>query len=558
MKKPNKHIHSAGKELAIFLQLLIKLAKRAYSFVKPYVRRGTIYLKKKLGAAVRLLWRQLINLNGYLKRKWPWYANLQQRFKLNRYSGALLSFLALFIVFGLIRSAFAADLTNIWGFGSSGDYQVSTGAEVSGGTGHLKPFEYASDANTAALYHLNETIGTAVADSSSNNNTAAAVSPTWNSGGKLNYSLSLNGTTAYASAPDSTSLSITGANTLEAWTKFGSGFSNTSASRQTVLNKGAYQLYYDNQTGKITYELANSTNVWTQVGGPDATGTFLGGTWNNSWDVNSLNSIDSLIKVGSYVYASTGQSSSDATVWRWDGTDWLQVGGRGVNGSWPATTPYQIAPSMTTDGTNLYVGLGNGTGNAEVWRWNGSTWAKIGGDGLNGTWNINYESVHSLAANGTTVYAGLGTNVSEGEVWQCTNCSTSPTWTQIGGDGLNSGPAGSVYESVSSMHMVGSTLVIGLGTSAGDAEVWSWNGTTWTKLGGDGTGSAGQSWDSTFEIVQSIWNIGNVIYTGLGTGTGDAEVWSCDISTTCSVTAGWTKIGGDGVNTSWNTNYERV
>ncbi len=559
-----------SRAAVILFQLSVALAKDAWKLLKRLGHRlwakilawppaERFYLRTKHHHN-----RTIGRAHNHLLERWRWYSRWHswQWHPHVHYSTVAAFILAMIFWFGSFMHALASDLSNLWNFGTPADYQTSSGAEVSGSTGHLRVNEYTNDANTTALYHLNESSGTSVADSSSNSNTGTATSPTWGSAGKLNYSLSLNGTTTTVSAPDSASLSLTGANTIEAWTKFGSSFSSSSSSRQPVISKGAYQLYYDSQTGKITYELANSSNSWTQVGGMDASGqSFIGGTFNNSWDVNSQNTVEAMIKVGSYIYTGTGQGSSDALVWRWDGTSWLQIGGRGLNNSWSATAVYQTVYSLATDGTNLYAGLGSGTGNAEVWLYNGSSWTKVGGDGLNGSWNTNYESVHSLAVSGTTVYAGLGDSAGDAEVWQCTNCTTSPAWTQVGGDGVNSSwTSGSNKEMVASLRIVGTKLLAGLGISATDGELWSTDTGTisWTKLGGSGTGSAGQSWDTTHERVAAITNVGNVIYVGLGDSTGDAEVWSCDISATCTNTAGWTQVGGDGVNTSWNTNYERV
>jgi len=127
----------------------------------------------------------------------------------------------------------------------------------------------------------------------------------------------------------------------------------------------------------------------------------------------------------------------------------------------------------------------------------------------------------------------------------------SYTWTKIGGDGVNSS-WGSGYEIVLSQAVLGTKLYVGLGLSSGEAEVWEYDptGPSWTKVGGDGVNS---SWNTDYERVESLAVLGTRLYAGLGADTGEAEVWEYDPGTTT-----WSKVGGDGVNSSWDVSYEFV
>ncbi|MEK7501250.1 MAG: hypothetical protein AAB642_03965, partial [Patescibacteria group bacterium] len=77
----------------------------------------------------------------------------------------------------------------------------------------------------------------------------------------------------------------------------------------------------------------------------------------------------------------------------------------------------------------------------------------------------------------------------------------------------------------------------------------------WSKLGGDGTGNeTGSGWaDSTYEKVLSMTSYNGKLYAGIGSSTaGEGEVWEYNGST-------WNQIGGDGVNSSWaDSTYESV
>lgn len=532
--------------------------------------------KKSIQAFLRGFWRKRIVVA-------KWQFNAASLFFLG--FGALAGFYL--TLSGVIPKIFAADTTDTWDFSVSGDYTPSdaNALEVTSSTARLKVQNYASDANTAALWHLDESSGNA-ADSSSNGNTGTVANASY-SAGSLNNALGFNGSTSLFTAADSSSLSLTGDFTVEAWTKFNSTFNTTSnRNRQGVLDKGPYRLYYDNETGKAVFEMApSSANDWAQVAGPDmlnTNGVSINTEINKSWDANSKNFVWNQVVVGSDIYVALGSATAgttvtgDAEVWKCTACAtspvWTKVGGDGINSSW-ADGLYEDASSIVTDGTNIYTGIGNSSGEAEVWRYNGVSWTKVGGDTVNSSWLIvapgPYERVTTMTADGTTIYAGLGTGAGDAEVWKCTNCDSSPTWTKVGGDG--SGAAGqswatSTYEEVSALTIVnGTTLAVGLGTSAGDAELWTCATSSctvtsgWTKRGGDATGTGGQSWTNVMEEIRSITSSGTVVYVGLGVTAGDADVWRCDLGGTCTTTSGWTQVGGDALNSGWAAStYERV
>ncbi|MHA2253749.1 MAG: LamG-like jellyroll fold domain-containing protein, partial [Candidatus Kariarchaeaceae archaeon] len=79
------------------------------------------------------------------------------------------------------------------------------------------------DANTVALWHCDESVGTTVYDETSNNNNgvmngATWAGPVWTSG-QVGNALSFDGVDDYVEIPDSNNLDITGELTLMAWVK---------------------------------------------------------------------------------------------------------------------------------------------------------------------------------------------------------------------------------------------------------------------------------------------------------------------------------------------------
>lgn len=88
-------------------------------------------------------------------------------------------------------------------------------------------------------------------------------------------SVSLNGSTQYVTAPDSTSLNVTGALTLAAWIKptaIGGDYKTIVSKRQNT-NPTSYQMYLGNNDGVLSYYNGTQyrsgytprTNVWTHV-----------------------------------------------------------------------------------------------------------------------------------------------------------------------------------------------------------------------------------------------------------------------------------------------------
>ena len=537
--------------------------------------------------------------HNYLLDKFEWYRRWHHtRFHHHVHAGALVVFmLAVGFNTGLFKTVFASDVTQSWTFANAGDYTVSdsNAVEITGTSARLKAQNYATDANTRALFHLDESSGTNVSDSSGNTNTGTLTGGSFGVG-NLNNAVTLNGSTDNFSAPDSPSLSLSQNNSLEAWTKFANNFApGTHDNKQGIIDKGAYKLYYDQETGKVTYELANAgANSWTQQAGNDTKG---------SWDLNGKLAVNAQVAIGSDIYVGLGNAVGDAEVWKWDGTNWAQVGGDGQNSSWADQT-YENVVSMASDGNTLYAGLGSSAGDGEVWSCDAgsgcTSWTKIGGDGINSGWGVNtieqigamtvmnnnlyvglgltatadarvyrwngsswlwvggngittpgynafptlYEGVFRLTNDGTSIYAGFGSSAGDADVWRL----TGTTWTQIGGDAINSSWAAATYETVVSLRYFNGNLYAGLGLTAGDAEVWAWNGSTWAQIGGD---SLNSSWDTTYEGVYSFTDDGTNLYAGLGTTAGDNEVWKWNGAT-------WAKIGGDGVNSSFTNTHTQV
>ncbi len=447
---------------------------------------------------------------------------------------AVYSVVVILVVLSRFGFVFAADLSDNWNFSNSNNFTFDGGLETNGTSTRLAAQNYTTDANTSALYHLDEVSGSTAADSSANaNNATVSGGPTFGAG-NLNNGITLNGTTQSLSAPDSASLSVTGQQTIEGWIKPNSTFNNNSTQSQSIVDKGSYRLNMDRTSGKIAYEIENS-------GGDQWTKRVSDDTNNGGWTFNHT-SVESMINYGSDIIAGTGQSRGDGEVWKWNGSTWTKIGGDGISNSWADQT-YEQVTALASNGTALYAGLGNTAGDAEVWTCdlatNCTSWTKIAGDGLGGITTA-YSTISSFATHSGVLYAGTGlTGAGNGDVFKY-NGGTS--WTQVGGDGLNSSWAASMIEKVATMYSDGTYLYAGLGTSTNDADIWRYNGTSWTQVGGDGiTGSYGAG----LETVHSLTGFGGNLYAAFGDGGQEASVYKYNGTT-------WTQIGGNPVG-GWNS-----
>ena len=242
-------------------------------------------------------------------------------------------------------------------------------------------------------------------------------------------------------------------------------------------------------------------SVWTKIAD------------DTEWGAATYDMVISLTSHNNKLYAGLGIHSGEAEVWEYNGSTWTLVGGDAVNSSWADAT-YEYAWSLVSHNNKLYAGLGWSAGEAEVWEYNGSSWTKIADDTEWGA--ATYEVVNSLTSHNNKLYAGLGLTAGAAEVWEY----NGSTWTLVGGDAVNSSWADATYEYVRSFASHNNKLYAGLGISAGEAEVWEYNGSVWTKIADDTEWGA-----ATYEMVYSLTSHNNKLYAGLGNTAGDAEVW---------------------------------
>ncbi len=293
---------------------------------------------------------------------------------------------------------------------------------------------------------------------------------------------------------------------------------------------------------------------WERIAGTGAEANYPSG-WGASDDIEYVFSLE---VDADYLYAGLGSNNNDGEVWRFGliSETWERIGGDGATtaGTWVAASDKESVQSLAVDGNYLYAGIGSGDYDGEVWRFDlvTETWDQIGGDGTYTSWNNTQRArrVDALEIIGGTLYAGTYNYTDNGQLW---TWNGADDWTQVAGDYLDKSWGYYGIDRVTSMTVSGEYLYAGLGITAGEAQVWEYDGSEWSIIGGQGVNG---SWPAdTIEAVYSLTGGGGDVYAGLGNTNDDGQVWRYQEGS-------WTQIAGKGADaqyTGWgdadNVNY---
>jgi IPT/TIG domain len=303
----------------------------------------------------------------------------------------------------------------------------------------------------------------------------------------------------------------------ETWTKVSTnGFGNLK--NNTVFASAIY----NNKLYVSASDQIEGSSVWRYDGGSTWTRVSELGFGETGLTGNQV--IPCLATFGSYLYAGTGNTATGCQVWRYNGSTWTKVVG---NGFGSASTVY--AASMAVFGGYLYCS--GGLVLPGVWRTsNGTTWTQV-----SPTFAEFDLYVCSLAATSTNLYASVY-NYSVGcHIYGTAN---GTAWSPVNTSGFDSSANGR-YNYDGFMAADVSNLYVGTSNDVSGTEIWKYSGGTWSQINTDGFGSSA----NRFAYPMTY---GGNLYVGVGNATAGCGVWKYVSGTT------WTQMNTAGFGTNAN------
>ena len=284
---------------------------------------------------------------------------------------------------------------------------------------------------------------------------------------------------------------IDGEATNDGW----SGYSVSLSSDGTIVAIGSpYNSGSFAQSGSVRVYKYNGSTTWTKLG-QDIDGEASG---DQSGYSVSISSDGTIVAIGAPYNTSSASGEGQARVYKYNGsTTWTQIG-QDIDGeATSGTSGYSI--SLSSDGTVVAIGAidNDGTsgsnsdnrGSVRVYKYNGSTWTKLGQD-LDGEASSNQSGRSvSISGDGTIIAIGApfntGTNTGAGHVRIYKYSGT--TWTQLGTD-IDGEAAYDSSGMAVSLSTDGVFVAIGAtdndanGTSSGHVRVYKIRDLTTTKV----------------------------------------------------------------------------
>jgi hypothetical protein len=244
------------------------------------------------------------------------------------------------------------------------------------------------------------------------------------------------------------------------------------------------------------------------------------------------------VAIGANWNGGSGLYAGHVRVYSWSGTSWVKLG-QDIDGE-AANDESGISVSVNSEGDRVAIGArynsgsGADAGHVRVYSWSGTSWVKLGQDIDGETANDRSGISVSLNSVGNRVAIGAnwndGTGVDSGHVRVYSWNGTS--WVKLGQDidGEAAGDQSGVSVSLNSEGdrvAIGANWNDGTGVDSGHVRVYSWNGTSWVKLGQDIDGEA--AGDQSGGSV-SINSVGNRVAIGAPfngtTGAGHVRVYA--------------------------------
>ena len=259
-----------------------------------------------------------------------------------------------------------------------------------------------------------------------------------------------------------------------------------------------------------------------------------------------------IVAIGAHKNQATGTDAGHVRVYQYSSCSWTQLGSD-INGA-AAHDFFGSSVSLSGDGTWLAVGAPyydagplNDAGHVRVFRYVAGSWVQQGSDIDGEAASDASGSSVAISTDGTTVAIGApgapGGGIARGSsrVYQWNSSTTD--WDKIGAGAAGDIDGQNNFDSSGAavaLDATGTTIAIGArrnGSSAGQVRVYSTDGTTWTQVGGDIDGVAGDELGTSVSLNQAGTRLvaGGV---GANSDTGVARVLDLSGST-------WSQVGSD-------------
>ncbi len=305
---------------------------------------------------------------------------------------------------------------------------------------------------------------------------------------------------------------------------FSGGSVSLSSNGKTIAIGATANDQNGEYSGHVRIYSYNGT-TWAQLGA-DIDGEAAG---DNSGSSVSLSSDGSTVAIGAKESGKNEEYSGDVRIYSYNGTSWTQLG-EDIDGE-AANDKSGYSVSLSSNGTIVAIGapFNNGSGaesgHVRIYSYNGTSWAQLGAD-IDGEAASDQSGYSvSLSSNGTRVAISANKNDGNGDDSGHVRIYSynGNSWSQLGSD-IDGEAAGDNSGYSVSLSSDGNTLAVGAyynngsGTSSGHVRIYSYNATSWVKVGSDIDGEAGSdrsgvsvslSSDGTNVAIGARYNDGN-------------------------------------------------
>ncbi|MBR9833108.1 hypothetical protein GYB57_13250 [bacterium] len=239
------------------------------------------------------------------------------------------------------------------------------------------------------------------------------------------------------------------------------------------------------------------------------------------------------IAVGSPEKDGIGQNSGLVRIFRWNGTTWVQKG-LGIDGE--STGSFSGRSISMPDSNTLAIGADRNSanpanhiaaGHVRIYKWNGSTWIQKGID-IDGKKLIDYSGFSVSMPDSNTVAIGAPTpdpdSSGSTRIYRWDGASWIQKGVDIRGEDLWGLSGTSVSMPDSNTVAIGAPQNNGNGNRAGNARIYTWNGSAWIQKGADIDGEAAGDRSGTSVSMPDSNTIAIGAYANDGTASNAGHV----------------------------------